>query len=469
MEVRDLNELNLRYRPNTQEELPPDNPINTLLKLLTTAQTSKEQGDIGENALLKVKEANLPSPPIVQYGESPGVMAEPTQPLENTFIPRSSNVLNEIISSPTEAPQVSPSGSPMVLKPSSQNAILNATTRETTPITKKPANSLLDYWSQPVIGKMPLDQFVQLAGTLSHAIAPQTGSGRLGAGLAQMGGQAYTQRLRQEDPTNVLRRQLLEKQIKETKTPTEWGAFYKEHLNKINPDTGKTFTIIETLKAFHEARVTPIKPTSHYVNTIENIDGVDTFGTFDTTSEKFTPSRPATQKDIEDIRTGKGKEVTPHWEKVKDPKSPTGWSRQDMNNPSKPLVVGAEPPAPHEKEKTFKDKQIELMWPKLSDEEKKKVLGAGIDPHELTEKNILDMYGNIFTDPAVRKSIQPIAEEIIKRATTKPSPQPGAPTGKIINELPKGAEFIGYGEDGKKRYKVPPTTPGGKPTYLKEQ
>ncbi len=170
------------------------------------------------------------------------------------------------------------------------------------------------------------------------------------------------------------------------------------------------------------------------------------------------------------VKKENAKQITPSWKVVQDPKSSTGYSYQDMNNPTGELRTGA--PAPSsakEKEKTFKDKQIEVMWPKLSDDEKKKVVGAGIDPHELTEKNILDMYGNIMTDPNVRKSIQGIAEEIIKRATQKPIGKVSAPGGKVVNELPKGAKLQGYGADGKKIYEVPPAKPGGKPTYIKEQ
>ena len=62
-----------------------------------------------------------------------------------------------------------------------------------TAIQNEPApktTGLYDYWKQPVVGNMPLSRFVQLAGMMSHAIAPDSASGRIGAGLAQMGGQA---------------------------------------------------------------------------------------------------------------------------------------------------------------------------------------------------------------------------------------------------------------------------------------
>ena len=56
-----------------------------------------------------------------------------------------------------------------------------------------------DYWKQPVVGNMPLDRFVQLTGMAAHAFAPQEASGRLGASLAGMGGQAAAGRLGYEE------------------------------------------------------------------------------------------------------------------------------------------------------------------------------------------------------------------------------------------------------------------------------
>jgi hypothetical protein len=67
----------------------------------------------------------------------------------------------------------------------------------------------------------------------------------------------------------------------------------------------------------------------------------------------------------------------------------------------------------------WKDQKIAELWPNLSDDEKKRVIGARLDPHDLTEKNILDVYGNIMTDPSVRKALQPIAEKIVSKAANK--------------------------------------------------
>ena len=72
----------------------------------------------------------------------------------------------------------------------------------------------------------------------------------------------------------------------------------------------------------------------------------------------------------------------------------------------------------------FKEEKIREMWDSLSEDEKKKFVGAGIDPHELTEKNILDVYGNIMTDPGVKKALQPIAEKIMQKATEKGQGEP---------------------------------------------
>ncbi len=49
-------------------------------------------------------------------------------------------------------------------------------------------------------------------------------------------------------------------------------------------------------------------------------------------------------KEVSDILQEEAKQITPSWEIVKDPKSPTGWSRQDMNNPNAPLRTGAPVP-----------------------------------------------------------------------------------------------------------------------------
>jgi len=152
------------------------------------------------------------------------------------------------------------------------NALLRATTPPTEPVAKKPVNSLLDYWAKPVIGKMPLDQFVQIAGALSSAIAPREWSGRVGNVLSQMGGAAYAERVKREgeelerqrkEPENILRRRLLEAQITEAEIPREWGAFSKSLRGAIDPDTKEIYKESKILQKFHEATRAPKEPTSH--------------------------------------------------------------------------------------------------------------------------------------------------------------------------------------------------------------
>lgn len=58
---------------------------------------------------------------------------------------------------------------------------------------------MYDYWGTPVVGKMPLDRFVQLTGMAANAIAPDSPGGRLGAGLAGIGGEAVQGRMQQEE------------------------------------------------------------------------------------------------------------------------------------------------------------------------------------------------------------------------------------------------------------------------------
>lgn len=205
---------------------------------------------------------------------------------------------------------------PVFPEPPSQNAILNAISRPTAPMTKKPTNALLDYWAKPVIGGIPRDMFVQLAGSLAHAIAPREWSGRIGANLAQMGGQAYAERIRREreEPENVLRRRLLEaqaKKLEEPEKPTEWGAFYKEHMNTINPATGRTYTVGETLKAFHEAQkvVTPKEP-KYNIDVQKNPNtGEWEHGRRNESTGVFTADRLATEAEIASKVTGKIKET----------------------------------------------------------------------------------------------------------------------------------------------------------------
>jgi len=94
-----------------------------------------------------------------------------------------------------------------------------------------PKDTLSEYWGQPVVGKMPLDQFVRTAGMAASAIDPTGPSGRLGRDLAGMGAEAYGERMKREyeSPNKLLQRRLALAQIKEAenKPPTEWKTYYE--------------------------------------------------------------------------------------------------------------------------------------------------------------------------------------------------------------------------------------------------
>lgn len=67
----------------------------------------------------------------------------------------------------------------------------------------------------------------------------------------------------------------------------------------------------------------------------------------------------------------------------------------------------------------WKDQRIAELWPNLTDDEKKRVIGAQIDPKELTEKNILDVNSSLFTDNETKKALAPIVKKIMEKATEK--------------------------------------------------
>ncbi len=185
----------------------------------------------------------------------------------------------------------------------SPNAVRNIVTQAPTVVPQKPANALLDYWAQPAVGKMPLDQFVQIAGGLSHAFAPQEPMGRAGGFLSQIGGAAYAARVAREE----------EMRREEAKPPTEWGAFYKEHMNTINPTTGKTYTIGETLKEFHQLSEKPKE--AEYDIDVEQDPVTEKWyhGRRDKSTGVLTRDRLATPAEITDKVTGPQKEPTPQY------------------------------------------------------------------------------------------------------------------------------------------------------------
>lgn len=220
--------------PKTEDVPKPDNTVDTLLKLLTNTQ-EQPKPDIGENVLLK------------KYATSPGYSPDIT---ERTQLQGN--------------PEVSPVVDPDLPETPQKNALLGIE-----PAVKKPTNSLLDYWKQPVIGKMPLDQFVQIAGALSSAIAPQEPMGRVGNVLSQMGGAAYAERVKREgeEPENVLRRRLLgaqiteaEKKAGEVKIPQPWEAYYSAHIGD-KDETGKLKSVDTLVKDWQAIIRTPKEST----------------------------------------------------------------------------------------------------------------------------------------------------------------------------------------------------------------
>jgi len=148
----------------------------------------------------------------------------------------------------------------------------------TTP--QKPVDAFSDYWKTPVVGKIPLDRFVQMAGMISASLDPDSPMGRMGANLQQMGGLAAAERARREEkesdrqlglPKEALQTRLLEAQIKKAEIPEE----------------PKRFTDVQ-----------------------KNQDGVWEFGGRDEATGEFKSYRKATDTEIESKVTGTLKPTT---------------------------------------------------------------------------------------------------------------------------------------------------------------
>ena len=122
-------------------------------------------------------------------------------------------------------------------------------------------DSYNEYWKTPVVGKMPLDQFVQMAGMLSNSLAPDTPMGRLGGELYKQGSIVSAERARREyeAPEKNLRTRLLNAQINqaEQKAPEAWDSVYNALNNTINPKTKKLYTLPEIIKDFETAKAIP--------------------------------------------------------------------------------------------------------------------------------------------------------------------------------------------------------------------
>ena len=122
----------------------------------------------------------------------------------------------------------------------------------------QPPDSLSSYWGQKMGGSnLPLDRFVQLAGTAAKAFDPTGVGGRLGDDLAQMGAGAYGERMKREyeGPNKLLQRQLATAQIERIKNPTEsWAAFNKAEMENGNTNVAANY---KRYKALGRAEVAP--------------------------------------------------------------------------------------------------------------------------------------------------------------------------------------------------------------------
>lgn len=181
----------------------------------------------GGNMGLNPQDEEIVSPPVVRgnflndYNRQPtvvdtaGTIGNPyitqpnpigLQPYEEQAIIRNSqpkptigNVIRDYFNPPQPPPQPGYEG----MTPEQINA-------------QPQPDSLSEYWKKPVIGKIPRDQFVQMAGMIANALAPNEWSGRLGAALANNAGQMYQERMNREynAPDNAIKRRLEEAQIK---------------------------------------------------------------------------------------------------------------------------------------------------------------------------------------------------------------------------------------------------------------
>ena len=136
----------------------------------------------------------------------------------------------------------------------------------------QPTNALTDYWKQPVIGKLSLDQFANLAGTAAYALDPEGFGGRLGKDVAAMGANAYSKRMQKEyeAPNKLLQRKLLTAQIGKIKAeqPGKWEAV-------LAYGRANGMDLPEILDLYSKNVGTKAKPNVKYV--VDNKGNVSTF------------------------------------------------------------------------------------------------------------------------------------------------------------------------------------------------
>lgn len=107
---------------------------------------------------------------------------------------------------------------PIVPVEPTKNTLVAAQQQQQQPVPVTPAETLAPsehskYWGNKVFGKIPLDQFVQMAGMLANSFNPED---PLGKQLATMGGEAYKERIKQEyeGPNKLLEQKLKQEQLK---------------------------------------------------------------------------------------------------------------------------------------------------------------------------------------------------------------------------------------------------------------
>jgi hypothetical protein len=67
----------------------------------------------------------------------------------------------------------------------------------------------------------------------------------------------------------------------------------------------------------------------------------------------------------------------------------------------------------------FAEQQLRAIWPNLTKEQQMQVLKIIPPDKEITEKDIISIYANIFSAPDVRKKLEPMVREILSKTTTK--------------------------------------------------
>jgi len=144
-------------------------------------------------------------------------------------------------------PPVTNTLQPVQQQPVPQTALQQPAALPTLADPSLPKDSVSEYWGQPVVGKLPLDQFVRMAGMASNALTPDTPMGRLGAGAAQMAQEGYETRIKREyeAPNRLLAQRLATAQV----TGAEGEVKANEEMREFVSRMEKPVTIGDTTYA----------------------------------------------------------------------------------------------------------------------------------------------------------------------------------------------------------------------------